>query len=79
MSSPREARRAKQVLLLPVDSNQRYEIGEASAYLRQSVAKTYLDIKAGRLQILKDGWRTFVPGSEIVRVSTLPTDRASGT
>jgi len=79
MPSPREARRAKQVLLPPVDLNQRYEIPEASAYLRQSVAKTYTDIRAGKLRVLKNGWRTFIPGTEIVRVSTLPTDRASAT
>ncbi len=76
-SPPRARRRELATQLPPVDTRQRYEVPEASAYLRQSVAKTYLDIKAGKLRILKSGWRTFIPGSEIVRLSTLPTDRAS--
>lgn len=76
MSTPREARRAKLATLPPVDANQRYEVPEGSIYLRQSVAKTYADIKAGRLRVIKAGWRTFIPGSEIIRVSTLP-DRAA--
>lgn len=76
MPAPREVRRAKAAQLPPVDPRQRYEVPEASAYLRQSVAKTYLDIKNGKLRILKDGWRSFVPGSEIVRLSTLPDGRS---
>ena len=76
MPSPRENRRAKLATLPPVDPRQRYEVPEASAYLRQSVAKTYVDIKAGRLRIIKSGWRTFVPGSEIIRASTLPGEAA---
>lgn len=71
MPTPREARREKVARLPPLDPHQRYEIPEASAYLRQSVAKTYIDIKAGTLKIIKDGWRSFVPGSEIIRRSTL--------
>jgi ribosomal protein L17 len=71
MSTPREARREKVARLPPVDSHQRYEIPEASAYLRQSVAKTYVDIKGGKLRIIKDGARAFVPGTEIIRRSTL--------
>jgi len=69
---PRERRRERAAQLPPVDPHQRYEIPEASAYLRQSVAKTYIDIRAGKLRILKDGWRSFVPGTEIIRRSTLP-------
>jgi hypothetical protein len=57
-----------------VDPHQRYEIPEASAYLRQSVAKTYVDIKGGKLKIIKDGSRAFVPGVEIIRRSTLEAD-----
>lgn len=58
--------------LPPVDPNQRYGIDEANAYLRQSRAKTYNDIAAGALKVIKDGKRTYIPGSEIVRRSTLP-------
>ena len=76
MPAPREIRRAKVAQLPPVDPHQRYEVPEASAYLRQSVAKTYLDIKSGKLRILKDGGRSFVPGTEIIRRSTLPECRS---
>lgn len=71
--APRVLRRDKAAHLPPLDPLRRYEIPVASAYLGQSVAKTYLDIKRGDLRILKDGARSFVPGSEIVRRSALPT------
>jgi hypothetical protein len=54
---------------VPLDEKQRYEIPEACKYLRQSRAKTYNDVKAGRLRVIKDGARTYVPGSEIARKS----------
>jgi len=44
---------------------------EASALLRQSVAKTWVDAKQGRIALLRDGGRTYVPGSEIARRSRL--------
>jgi hypothetical protein len=63
--------------LPPVDPNQRYEILEGSAYLRQSRAKTYNDIAAGILKVIKDGKRVYIPGSEIIRRSTLPQQTAT--
>jgi hypothetical protein len=51
----------------------RYPTAEASALLRQSRAKTYLDIKAGTLLTIKDGRRRYVPGSEIARRCALPS------
>lgn len=51
--------------LPPLDLLQRYTINEASAYLRQSRAKTYMDISAGTLSIIKDGSRTYVSGRAI--------------
>lgn len=58
------------ILNLPaLDLNQRYTIPEASAYLRQSRAKTYIDIKAESLSIIKDGRRTYVPGTAIAERS----------
>jgi hypothetical protein len=57
-------------LSLPtLDVLQRYTIPEASLYLRQSVAKTYQEISAGRLRILKSGARSYVHGNEIARAS----------
>lgn len=51
--------------LPPLDLNQRYTIAETNAYLRQSRAKTYQDIKTGVLPIIKDGKRTYIPGRAI--------------
>ena len=51
--------------LPPLDLNQRYSIPEANAYLRQSRAKTYQDIKNGKLVVIKDGRRTYISGRQI--------------
>ena len=55
-----------------LDPLQRYSVPEASALLRQCRAKTYQDIQAGRIRVIKDGKRTYIPGSEIARRSALP-------
>ena len=57
--------------LPPLDVNQRYTVPEATAYLRQSRAKTYTDIRDGKLPIIKDGSRTYVPGKAIAARSSL--------
>lgn len=57
--------------LAPVDVAQRYEILEAAAYLRISRAKLYQLISSGEVRTLHEGSRHYVPGSEIVRRSTL--------
>jgi hypothetical protein len=57
-----------------IDPLQRYDIAEAATYLRQSRASLYKDIKDGVLLTIKRGKRRYVPGSEIARVSALPTD-----
>jgi len=55
--------------LPPLDVQQRYTISESSAYLRQSRARTYQQIAAGELEIIKDGSRTYVPGRAIAERS----------
>lgn len=55
--------------LAPLDPAQRYSIPEAIRYLRSSRKTIYQDINAGKLAIIKHGRRTFVPGSEIARLS----------
>lgn len=59
-----------------LDLNQRYTIPEASAYLRQCRAKTYQDIKAGTLPIIKDARRTYIPGTAIAERSRVPDQTA---
>jgi hypothetical protein len=60
-----------QIHFAPLDPLQRYTVVEALAYLRISRNRLYQDINAGRLKILKDGKRTFIPGSEIIRRSRI--------
>jgi len=58
--------------LPPLDPRQRYNITEACAYLRKCRASLYADIKDGQIRIIKEGRRTYVPGSEIASRSALP-------
>jgi hypothetical protein len=55
----------------------RYSVPEAASLLRQSVPKTWLDIRDRKLAVIREGGRTFVPGSEIVRRCRLPQNAAS--
>lgn len=53
-------------LLPPLDPAQRYTIEEAIAYLRSSRFSVYRDVKAGKLPIIKEGRRSYIPGSAII-------------
>lgn len=57
---------------IPLEPHRRYIIPEAAALLRQAQSTTYLQIRRGDLRVIRDGGRTYVPGSEIIRRSTLP-------
>jgi excisionase family DNA binding protein len=57
--------------LAPLDVNQRYEIDEASAYLRISRGRLYEKVAAGQIRLIKDGRRSYVPGSEIAAQSRI--------
>lgn len=76
MPSKRKSSRKRNSLpvsrsLPPLDPQQRYDMLETSAYLRKSRSTVYEDIKAGKLRVIKDGGRVYVPGSEIVRLSSV--------
>ena len=62
--------------LPPLDPAQRYSIEETIAYLRSSRKTVFDDIREGRLASIKEGKRRFIPGSEIVRRSRLPSQAA---
>lgn len=49
----------------------RYSVPEAAALLRQSVSRTWADINSGKLTPLRDQGRTYIPGTEIVKRSSL--------
>jgi len=57
--------------LQQLDPNQRYSIEEATALLRTSRARLYEKVKLGEIVLIKDGRRTYVPGSEILRISSV--------
>lgn len=57
-----------------IDPRQRYDINEAAAALRQCRATLYKAIRKGLLRTIRDGKRRYVPGTEIIRHSTLPAD-----
>ena len=57
-----------------VDPGQRYTISESCAVLRQSRSKTYQDIQCGDLRVIRDRSRVYVPGSELIRRATLPSE-----
>lgn len=61
----------KQKNLPALDLNQRYTIDETSAYLRQCRARTYQQIQAGELPVIRDGRRVYVPGRAIAARSSL--------
>jgi hypothetical protein len=64
----RELRRT----LAPIDPNARYPIELALVYLDCSRKQFYADVKAGRIRLIKFGRRSYAPGSELVRLSTVP-------
>jgi excisionase family DNA binding protein len=64
--------RNQQQALAPLDERQRYVVDEACGYLRLSRARLYEKIAAGEITVFKDGRRTYVPGTEIARLSRPP-------
>jgi hypothetical protein len=56
-----------------LDHLQRYTIAEAAAYLRQAISTTNAQISRGDLRVIRQGGSTYVPGSEIARLSSLET------
>jgi len=58
------------------DPRLRYTINEACALLRVSRAYLYGQIGDDAIRVIRDGRRVYVPGSEILRRSTLPARAA---
>lgn len=65
------SRKKRTIVLPPLDVAQRYSVFEAAAYLRLSRARLYEHINAGSIRSITDGHRRYIPGSEIVRCSSL--------
>ncbi len=60
--------------LPPLDTRQRYSIDEGIAYLRESRSRMYQKIASGEVKVIKDGRRTYIPGTELIRLSALSAD-----
>jgi hypothetical protein len=73
-SIARKARRQPKRYDIPaglvLDERQRYTIPEAAAILRQSVAKSWRDLREGKLTPIRDGGRTYVSGASLITRST---------
>jgi hypothetical protein len=54
-----------------LEAQQRYSVTEAAGLLRQSLRKTWADIKLGRLSTVRDGRRVYVTGESIISRSTV--------
>jgi hypothetical protein len=68
---PKTPPRKVRAPLPPVDAAQRYTPEESADYLRTSRWSVFKDLREGRLRAIREGRRTFIPGSEIIRRSTL--------
>ncbi|MGB6451005.1 MAG: hypothetical protein WBE92_09660 [Steroidobacteraceae bacterium] len=87
MSTSSRPKRAARPKLTFFDERLRYSIPEAAVLLRQSISRTWADIAAGKLAVIRESacphegvgrksGRVFVPGSEIAKRSTLPERQA---
>lgn len=65
-------RRALRRTLPPPSPSMLYPVSpDALAYLDISRKTFYTDVLAGRIQIIKRGRRSFVPGSELIRLASV--------
>lgn len=62
--------------LPPLDTTQRYTVDEALDYLRIGRTWFYELVSTKAINLIHEGRRTFVPGTEIARLSRV--DRAGG-
>jgi excisionase family DNA binding protein len=67
-----QQRLLQRLALPPVDVNSRYTVEEALALLRTSRATLYARIAAKEIALIREGRRTYIPGSEIARLSRVP-------
>ena len=58
---------------MPIDTDRLYAVSEALPLLGMQTTRFYEELKAGRIGAVKNGTRTFLTGSEIIRYrSELP-------
>jgi hypothetical protein len=76
MSLPRIKPRAAEPALPAFDERLRFRVEIASRFLGQSKATTWNQIRHGDLVAIREGKRTFIPGSEISRRCRAPSASA---
>jgi hypothetical protein len=52
---------------LVIDPNQRYSLPESWAVLRCSESQGFKEMREGKLAVIREGQRTYVHGSELIR------------
>ena len=55
-----------------IDPNQRYSLREAAAILRMGLPTLYRRMADSRINVIRDGGRTYVHGTELIRQSAPP-------
>jgi excisionase family DNA binding protein len=60
-----------------LDVHQRYTVEESLRYLRTSRATLYKQISDGTIKTLTQGRRRYLPGSELARMSSVPSAEAA--
>ena len=64
---------SEKIPLEPLDPLRRYSVAQSLRYLGICRKTLYNDINAGVVKTIKAGSRRFVPGSELVRLCSVPT------
>jgi hypothetical protein len=61
-----------------IDPRQRYTLPESAAALRFGLPTLYTRMAEDRIRVVRDGGRTFILGSELIRYAKDPTSIQSG-
>jgi len=77
MSASHSQRRALPAPPAVLDPNQRYSLAESAAALRLSLPAVYRKMADGQLPVIRDGGRTFVHGTVLIRHSADPKATAA--
>jgi hypothetical protein len=60
-----------------IDKVQRYTVEESLRYLRTSRASFYAAVKQRRINLIKEGRRSYVSGAQIAKLSCVPDESAA--
>jgi hypothetical protein len=72
-ATPKKKRRPKVAIPAVIDPNQRYDLFESASILRLGDSTLFTRMRQKRITVLKDGERSFIMGSELIRYAQSPT------